>query len=160
MAKSRKGRGGPIPFASGSSRFGVPGRTARAFDLIPRAQPAADLETFLAQASSNGALWSPPAEPTPAQTPLSTGREAQRCASNGVRLFGEGRSAEAIALLQRSVQLNPGAAGSHHDLGLALWTTGRAQQAVQAFTDALRLDPNIAKQKFVSWPTGAPYARD
>ena len=144
MAKSRKGRGSRIPFAAGSPRFGAPGKTASASDLIPRAQPAADLDTFLAKANSKGVRGSSPSAPTPPQIPLATAREAQRCASDGVRLFGEGRPAEAIALLQRSVQLDPGAAGSHHDLGLALLVTGRVQQAVQPFTDALRIDPNIA----------------
>jgi hypothetical protein len=49
MAKSPKQRGGRIPFAAGSPRFPAPGKTASASDLIPRAQPAIDLETFLAK---------------------------------------------------------------------------------------------------------------
>ena len=145
MAKSRKGHGGRNAFAG--SRLGAPGRTAKSADFIPRAEPAADLETFLAQANSNavppGARRFSPGAPS-SQIPLAAAREAHRCASDGARLINQGRPVEAIALLQRSIQLNPGVAGSHHDLGLALLAAGRVQQAVQPFTSALRIDPNIA----------------
>ncbi len=148
MAKSRNGRGGRLPFAAGSPHFGAPGRTTNPADLIPRAERAADLENFLAKAKSKAGPpgvreFSPGATPY-SQVPLAAAREAHRCASEGARLINQGRPAEAIALLQRSVQLNPGVAGSHHDLGLALLAAGRVQLAVQPFTFALRIDPNIA----------------
>jgi len=44
-------------------------------------------------------------------------------------------------LLQRSVNLNPSVAAYHHDLGFALWSAERIQEAIAAFTAALRVDP-------------------
>ncbi len=144
MAKSRKRHRDPVPSAAAPPRLGVPGRTASPADLIPRAKPAADLESFLAKGGPPGVRGFSTDVPTPSQVPLVTAREAQRCASDGVRLFGEGRPAEAIALLRRSVKLNPGAAGSHHDLGFALLAAGQAQQAIEPFTAALGIDPKLA----------------
>jgi tetratricopeptide (TPR) repeat protein len=61
-----------------------------------------------------------------------------------VRLIQQGRVAEGIALLRRSVQLNPGAAAAQHDLGAVLIAAGQPEQAAPAFAAALRLNPGIA----------------
>jgi tetratricopeptide (TPR) repeat protein len=144
MAKSPKQRGGRIPFAAGSPRFPAPGKTASASDLIPRAQPAIDLETFLAKANSTGVRWSSAGAATSPEVSSARAHKAERCASAGARLVSEGRPAEAIPLLQRSIELNPGATMPHHDLGIALTAAGRLEEAVEAFTAALRLDPSLA----------------
>ena len=47
-------------------------------------------------------------------------------------LIKSGRPDEAIALLQRSVNLNPTVAAYHHDLGFALWSAERIQEAIAA----------------------------
>ena len=150
MAKSRKERGGQIPFTAGSPRF-APGKTASASDLIPRAEPAIDLESFLAKASNANSTFRNPTVPgiSPGAATLpdvswTRARKAERCAGAGARLTREGRPAEAIPLLQRSIELNPRAAMSHHDLGVALTAPGRLEEAVEAFTAALRLDPGLA----------------
>ena len=105
MAKSRKGRGGQLPFAAGSPRFGAPGRTTNPADLIPRAKPADDLETFLAKANSKagppGVPGFSPGSPTSRQIWSAKALEANRYACEGARLINEGRPAEAIPLLTR-----------------------------------------------------------
>jgi tetratricopeptide (TPR) repeat protein len=68
-------------------------------------------------------------------------REAHKCALEGGRLIKCGRAAEAIALLRQSVQLDPGVAAYHHDLGFALWSAEQMQEAIGAFIAAIRLDP-------------------
>jgi tetratricopeptide (TPR) repeat protein len=76
--------------------------------------------------------------------------EAHNCALDGARLVKSGRAVEAIALLQRSVELNPNVAAYHHDFGFALWSAGRMQEAAGAFTAALRLDPhNVSAHRFL-----------
>jgi tetratricopeptide (TPR) repeat protein len=73
----------------------------------------------------------------------SQAREANRCACDGARLIHEGRSAQAVPLLRRSVALHPAVASSHHDLGVALMHSGRLEHAAEAFAIALRLDPAL-----------------
>jgi len=151
MAKSRKGHRGRVPLAAGSPRLGVTRRTASPADLIPRAKPAIDLESFLAKASNANPKFRDPAIPgisagaaTSPEISSAQARKAERCARDGARLISEGHPAEAIPLLQRSIELNPGAAMSHHGLGVAQMTTGRLERALEAFTAALRLDPSLA----------------
>jgi len=45
----------------------------------------------------------------------------------------------------RTIELNPSAASSHHDLGVALIAAGRLEQAADALAAALRLDPRLAE---------------
>jgi tetratricopeptide (TPR) repeat protein len=80
-----------------------------------------------------------PAKPSKAQV-----RAAHAQAVMGVRLGGQGRQAEAIAALHRSVALNPTVATVHHDLGLAWLAAGRFEEAASAFADAVRLNPELA----------------
>ena len=65
-----------------------------------------------------------------------------------MRLIHQGRLAEAIALLKQAVKLNPGAAASRHDLGVALVAMGRLEQAAESFAAAIRLDPRMATAHF------------
>jgi tetratricopeptide (TPR) repeat protein len=150
MANSRNGHRGGVPFTAGSPRF-APGKTASASDLVPRAKPAIDLESFLAKASNANSTFRNPTVPgiSPGAATLpdvssTRARKAERCAGEGARLTREGRPAEAIPLLQRSIELNPGAAMSHHDLGVALTAAGRLEEAVEAFTAALRRGSSLA----------------
>jgi len=135
MAKSRRGRGGPIPAAM-APRFASPGHAASLADSLPRAGPAAGLESFLAKKPGSTAI--PPAQ----------AREAHRCTLEGARLFREGRPAQAIPIFERSIKLNPGVAAYHHNLGAALLSAGRLEQAIQPFAAALSLDPNLASGHF------------
>ena len=79
-----------------------------------------------------------------AQISPAAAREAQRCAVEGVRLVQGGRVADGVALLKRSIQLNPGVAAAHHDLGGGLIAAGRLEEAAEAFGAALRLDAGLA----------------
>ena len=49
MAKSRRGRSGSIPVAAMAPRLRGLGRAVSLADLLPRAKPASDLESFLAR---------------------------------------------------------------------------------------------------------------
>lgn len=143
MAKSHGGRG-KIPTTPPAGPT-APGRGSA--DLTPRAAPPVDLETFLARGSGSSAK---PFAVTPldrskdVKIALGQAREAHRLASDGVRLIRERRHAEAVALLQRAVALNPGAWSSHHDLGVALRAVGRLEQAIEPFAAALRINPRSA----------------
>jgi tetratricopeptide (TPR) repeat protein len=125
MAKPGRGRGGEVSTAALLPGLGGPARVANIADLLPRSVPG----------GSPGAFPGAP----PAQA-----REAHRCAYEGARLIRQGRPAEAIALLKRSVKLNAGEAGSQHDLGIALTAAGRLTQAIEPITAAIRLNPSLA----------------
>ena len=128
-----------IPQNAMAPDFGGIGRATPPANVLPQAEPAADPKspTLGVRGSSPGAPMSKPTWSVKA-------REAHRCACEGVRLIHEGRPAQAIALLQRSVKLDPGVWASHHDLGVAMTTAGRLEQAIEPFAAALRLDPGLA----------------
>ncbi len=147
MAKSREGRGGRGRPAAPPPRLRSPGHAAGLSILFQRAE-AVDLESFLATAPR-----AKPNSPAPFVAGLSPGAqmsartakiEANRCALEGARLVNEGRPAEAIPLLRRSVQIDPSVAASQHDLGVALMGAGQLEQAAQALSAAVRLDPGMA----------------
>jgi tetratricopeptide (TPR) repeat protein len=143
MANSSRGRGDHRPAAVVLPGLGGAGRSSRLADSAPRAKPVAvDLESFLAQ----GPSVPRPASVAPKSTKVSAAivRQAQRCASEGIRLMNLKRPAEAIAWFQQSVTLNPGVATSHHDLGVALMSAGRLELAAQALAAAIRLDSRLA----------------
>ena len=141
MAKSRRGRRGPIPAAM-APRSASPGRAPSLADLLPRTTPAANLESFLAEKPGSTAI-------SPAQA-----REAHICTVEGARLFREGRSAQAIPIFERAIKLNPGVAAYHHNLGAALLSEGRLEQAIQPFAAALSLDPKSRERPL---PTRADF---
>ena len=128
-----------IPQNAMAPDFGGIGRATPPANVLPQAEPAADPKspTLGVRGSSPGAPMSKPTWSVKA-------REAHRCACEGVRLIHEGRPAQAIAPLKRSVKLNPGVASSHHDLGVAFMNAGRLEQAAEAFAAAVRLDLGLA----------------
>ena len=144
MGKSRRGRSGPIP----ASHFGGARRAPSLDDLLPRAKPTIDLEAMLTKEPvGNENLGAPAVSPSAATSPQvspAKARKAERCARDGAHLTSQGRPAQAVPLLLRSIELNPMAAMSHHDLGVALMATGRLDQAAEALTTAFRLDPTLA----------------
>ena len=151
MAKSRRGRSRSVPVASTVPRLGGLGRAVGLADLLPRAKPARDLESFLARdpvvtpkSRTPGAPGLPSGRPKSLQISLAEAREAHRLAFEGARLIRQGRQGEAIPLLQRSVKLDPGVWASHHDLGVAMTTAGLLDQAIEPFAAALRLNPALA----------------
>jgi tetratricopeptide (TPR) repeat protein len=144
MPKSRIGRGGPIPPGVASERFGASGGGSSASARPVVGSASRPGESFLASSKS----WTPaPGFPSGAATlkrvSASQAREANHCACEGARLINGGRPAQAIPLLKRSVEVHPGVASSHHDLGVALMHLGRLEQAAEAFAAALRLDPAL-----------------
>jgi tetratricopeptide (TPR) repeat protein len=63
----------------------------------------------------------------------------------GALLTKQGRLAEAIALLEKSLRLEPLNPEAHYNLGLALSKSGRLQEAAASFETALRLMPEHAE---------------
>jgi predicted TPR repeat methyltransferase len=59
----------------------------------------------------------------------------------GVLAHQQGRSDEALALIQKSLALAPGQADWHSNLGIVLKARARLDEAVQAFRGAIALDP-------------------
>jgi tetratricopeptide (TPR) repeat protein len=146
MSRSGTGSGRRIPTPAMLPGLGAPRPTASFTDLLRRAQPV--LNVSLAKGSAvnprvEGAevAGSTPCAPKSTKISPAQAREAHKCAVEGGRLIKSGRPAEAIALLQRSVKLNPSVAAYHHDLGFVLWSAERIQEAIEAFTAALRVDP-------------------
>ena len=52
------------------------------------------------------------------------------------------RTLDAVAASKAALHLNPGQAGAHYYLGLALWKMAELEAAEQAFHDALLIDPS------------------
>ncbi len=81
---------------------------------------------------------------------------ALRRNATGAALLGEGRAAEALALLDRAIAEDPALPGAHANRALALLELGRSEEALAAATEAARLDPALAS----AWQTrGAILAR-
>ena len=76
-----------------------------------------------------------PASPAPVAAAANPGVEEAR------RLLAEGRTAEAISLLERAAGEEPGNAEYRHMLGQARWSTGDREGALQSYAEAARLDP-------------------
>ncbi len=57
-------------------------------------------------------------------------------------LMKDERYRDALPLLQRKVQIEPGAASNHREVGYCLAKTGDLQSAVKELTRAVNLDPN------------------
>jgi tetratricopeptide (TPR) repeat protein len=152
MAKSRRRASGSVPASAVAPRVSGPGRAVGRADLLPRAEAASDLESFLARDPGvNPKSWTPdgrprlpPRGPNSSQISLAEAREAKRLACDGARLIRQGRQGEAIPLLQRSIKLDPAIWTSHHDLGVAMTTAGLLEQAIESFAAALRLNPGLA----------------
>jgi tetratricopeptide (TPR) repeat protein len=63
----------------------------------------------------------------------------------GVLLARGGSIAEAVAMLSRSVELQPDSAESHFHLGVALARVGEKDRAIAAYQRAIELNPDLAE---------------
>jgi tetratricopeptide (TPR) repeat protein len=141
MTRSGTGPGGQIPTPAILPGLGAPQRIVSLTDLPASALPALDASLAKRSVINPREGLRVVAGPSLRRKMSSAQREAHKCALDGGRLIKSGRLAEAIALLQWSVKLNPGVAVYRHDLGVALWSAGQMQEAIEAFTAALRLNP-------------------
>jgi tetratricopeptide (TPR) repeat protein len=66
----------------------------------------------------------------------------------GERLIREGKPAEAVERLQIAVQLLPENPQAWNHLGMALHSSGRAEEAARAYHEALNRNPNLAAAHF------------
>ena len=80
----------------------------------------------------------------PAKPSKARARAAHEQAALGARLGQQGRHAEAITALRRSVELDPTVASVQHNLGFACLEAGGLDEAASAFTNAVRLNPDLA----------------
>ena len=118
-------------------------RLGRVADAQPAAGAVGELPSFV-----RGEKRRPPGLPglssaTAASEVSAAAREAKLCAIEGARLVHAGRVAQGIALLRRSVKLDPASAELHHDLGTVLFAARRLDEAAQAFRFALSLNPRL-----------------
>jgi len=60
----------------------------------------------------------------------------------GAFLVRQGRSAEALRLLEEAIKVKPGSARAHAELGKALLDAGRTEAAAESLRRALALDPS------------------
>jgi len=63
---------------------------------------------------------------------------------SGVLAHHEGRSDDAVALIERSLTLSPDRADYHSNLGIVLQSLGRTSEAIDAYRRAIALDPRHA----------------
>ena len=73
--------------------------------------------------------------------------DAELAYSHGLCLSELGRPAEAVAPLQRAVELDPTHANAFIALGVAFARTGRADEAINALRDAVKVEPENAFAK-------------
>ena len=71
-------------------------------------------------------------------------REARQAAAAGASLFGQGRHQEAVAQLQRAVQLWPTHPDLHYNLALAAWALNDLSTVRAHLLQTLNLDPRYA----------------
>ena len=73
---------------------------------------------------------------------------APECFQLGTQLAQRGQLDEAIALLARAVELEPGHAAAHHNLGSAYRDRREPQAALAAYREAARLAPRFAEAHY------------
>jgi tetratricopeptide (TPR) repeat protein len=66
----------------------------------------------------------------------------------GLALMAQGRVEEAIPYLERACQLNPRDAVLRHRLALAYFGLNRTADAIAAWQEAVRIDPNFEEAYF------------
>jgi len=99
--------------------------------LLNTVRRPAEAEPLLRTAAENGA------RPLPWQ--------AKVAAALALSLDGQGRPAEAIDLLRRAVALDPANAEAHRELNALLYRTGRAEEFLASYDEAVgRLPPSRA----------------
>lgn len=75
-------------------------------------------------------------------------QSAEECFRLGTELAQRAQLDEAIALLRRAVELEPGHAVAHHNLGSAYRDRGETQAALAAYREAARLAPGFAEAHY------------
>src|SRR5262249_40107958 len=60
----------------------------------------------------------------------------------GAFLVRQGRTEDALRLLEKAIKVNPGSARAHAELGKALLDAGKAEAAAESLQRALALDPS------------------
>ena len=162
LTKPREARAGEpqTPKKSDSRREIALQRAKEALeDNTPPARPGGASAAPSPPAASAPAPGSAPgtavakAEPTraaPAPPPAmlevhSSGKDAMRFFTEGVRYQREGRYAQAIEAYEKTVSTDPGYLEAYNNLGVLLKETGRLDQAVEALQRALALDPKYEK---------------
>jgi predicted O-linked N-acetylglucosamine transferase (SPINDLY family) len=73
---------------------------------------------------------------------------AQACFELGSELAQRGQLDQAVGLLRRAVELQPGHAAAHHNLGSAYRDRGERQAALAAYHEAARLQPLFAEAHY------------
>lgn len=73
---------------------------------------------------------------------------AQECFQLGTGLAQRGELEQAVALLRRAIELEPGHAAVHHNLGSAYRDRGERQAALAAYREAARLAPKFAEAHY------------
>ena len=67
---------------------------------------------------------------------------------NGLALFKQGKLDEAIAHYQQALEIDPGCAEAHHNLGGALREQGKLGEAIAHYRQALEIDPKHAQSHY------------
>ena len=80
-----------------------------------------------------------------AQTPTAPAPVSGSAQAEALEDLDHGKTAEAIALLQKIAADHPDQKGVQHELGLAYYRTGKLMDAKQAFERAMAQDPKDAE---------------
>lgn len=86
-----------------------------------------------------------PAPPPPTLEVHSSGKDAIRFFTEGVRYQRDGRYAQAIEEYEKAIAADPGNLEAYNNLGVLFKETGRVDLAADAFQRALALDPKYEK---------------
>jgi len=73
------------------------------------------------------------------------GGQAQEYNRRAIGLAGQGRIDEAIAQLSKALEIDPGFAEAHYNMGNAMTAKGRLDEAVSHFSKAVKLKPGYAE---------------
>ncbi|HEX6550165.1 MAG TPA: sulfotransferase [Gammaproteobacteria bacterium] len=79
---------------------------------------------------------------------MPTSNTAETLYRDGQRAAGSGRLQEALAAISKALEVNPGFADAHYELGNVLRRLDRPQDAERYLRDAIRLNPQLAEAYF------------
>jgi tetratricopeptide (TPR) repeat protein len=63
---------------------------------------------------------------------------------SGVLAHQQGRTDEAVMLIEKSLQLQPDRADCYNNLGIILQSSGKLERAIEAYQQAITIDPSHA----------------